>query len=235
MSEWWSYRPSSFLLFSERTYRRLFELYNADVWPAHPLALVLGVVLLALLLGGRPNAARPALALLGVCWLWVACAFLWQRYATINWAAVPFVVAFVVEAAGLLVAAAAGVRLRGRDVPGADGAGRVGVAVGAGLVVVALVMPAVLAMLAQRRWQAAEVFGLAPDPTVIATLGVLALLRAHGAPVWRRARRTLVALLWAAPLAWCVFSALLLWAMRAPEAGLLPLAALLALIAARTG
>ena len=33
MSEWWTYSLTSFLLFSARTYYRLFELYNADVWP----------------------------------------------------------------------------------------------------------------------------------------------------------------------------------------------------------
>ncbi len=34
MSEWWTYTLSDFLLFSARTYYRLFELYNRDVWPA---------------------------------------------------------------------------------------------------------------------------------------------------------------------------------------------------------
>ena len=45
MSEWWTYRPSDFLLFSPRTYYRLFELYNAEVWPGHVLALALGLAL----------------------------------------------------------------------------------------------------------------------------------------------------------------------------------------------
>ena len=30
MSEWWTYRLTDFLLFSPRTYDRLFELYNAS-------------------------------------------------------------------------------------------------------------------------------------------------------------------------------------------------------------
>ena len=42
MSEWWTYSLSDFLLFSPRTYRRLFELYNAQVWPAHLVAVGLG-------------------------------------------------------------------------------------------------------------------------------------------------------------------------------------------------
>ena len=49
MSEWWTYTLSDFLLFSPRTYYRLFELYNAEIWPAQIVALTLGVVLVGLL------------------------------------------------------------------------------------------------------------------------------------------------------------------------------------------
>ena len=35
MSEWWTYRPSDFLLFAPRTYYRLIELYNVEWWPLH--------------------------------------------------------------------------------------------------------------------------------------------------------------------------------------------------------
>ena len=45
MSEWWTYSLSDFLLFSPRTYYRLFELYNADIWPAQIVSLALGVVI----------------------------------------------------------------------------------------------------------------------------------------------------------------------------------------------
>ena len=46
MGDWWSYTPSDFLLFSARTYYRLFELYNRAIWPAQILALLLGLVIL---------------------------------------------------------------------------------------------------------------------------------------------------------------------------------------------
>ena len=46
MAEWWTYSISDFLLFSPRTYYRLFELYNADLWPAQILAILLGTALL---------------------------------------------------------------------------------------------------------------------------------------------------------------------------------------------
>ena len=45
MSEWWTYRPSDFLMFAPRTYWRLFELHNEAWWPAQPL-LVLALSLI---------------------------------------------------------------------------------------------------------------------------------------------------------------------------------------------
>src|SRR5690349_20103288 len=61
MSEWWSYRLSDFLLFSPRTYHRLFELHNIALWPMHVAALALGASLLWAAWQGR---ARIAWALL---------------------------------------------------------------------------------------------------------------------------------------------------------------------------
>ena len=43
MSEWWTYRPSDFLLFAPRTYYRLIELYNSEVWPLQIGALIVGM------------------------------------------------------------------------------------------------------------------------------------------------------------------------------------------------
>ena len=45
-SEWWTYSLSDLLLFSPRTYYRLFELYNEAVWPMH-VAAALGVPVVA--------------------------------------------------------------------------------------------------------------------------------------------------------------------------------------------
>ena len=76
MSEWWTYRPSDFLLFAPRTYYRLFELYNADIWPLHIVALLAGVMILVLMLS-RAAAwrGRVIAAILAACWLWIAWAF----------------------------------------------------------------------------------------------------------------------------------------------------------------
>ena len=47
MTEWWTYRPSDFLMFAPRTYWRLFELHNEAWWPAQALLLLAGSAALA--------------------------------------------------------------------------------------------------------------------------------------------------------------------------------------------
>ena len=99
MSEWWTYTLTDFLLFSPRTYYRLFELYNAAVWPLQIVTLALGLAILVLI-RRRPVWTGPAIAaLLAGCWLFVAWAYLLERYDTINWAARYFAVGFLAEAA----------------------------------------------------------------------------------------------------------------------------------------
>lgn len=87
MSEWWTYTLSDFLLFSARTYYRLFEIYNSEIWPAQILAIALGIATLVCLFRTKAWQGRVVTTILAVCWLWVAWAFHIERYATINWAA----------------------------------------------------------------------------------------------------------------------------------------------------
>ena len=49
MSEWWTYTLSDLLMFSARTYYRLFELYNREIWPAQIVTIALGIVILVCL------------------------------------------------------------------------------------------------------------------------------------------------------------------------------------------
>jgi hypothetical protein len=60
-----------------------------------------------------------------------------------------------------------------------------------------------------------EIFGLAPDPTVAATLGALLTMR--------RVSWTLFAI----PLLWCAVTGATLWAMNAPDALIMPAIAVL--------
>ncbi len=205
MSEWWKYHISDFLLFSPRTYYRMIERHNEAVWPGQLATLALGVVILVLLYRPAPERRRIIAGIVAVLWAFVAWAFLWTRYATINWAATHFAWLFAIES--LLLA-----RLTFRL--GRDFAGRVGV----GLFLFSLAVYPLLAPLLGRGWRQAELFGVAPDPTVLATLGLL-LMAEQPPRLW-----TLVV-----PLAWCLMSGALLWAMGSPEVWILVMAAILVL------
>jgi hypothetical protein len=218
VSEWWTYHLSDFLLFSPRTYYRLFELYNADIWPAQLLTLALGVAILVLLRHGRAWRGRAVAAILAGCWLWVAWAFHFNRYATINWAATYFAGAFAIEAMLLIWTGV----IRGRLLfpPPVRTVERVGL----GIFLFALVVQPLIGPLVGRDWVQVEIFGVAPDPTVVATLGLLLVV----------ADRALWALL-VIPLLWCAVGGATLWTMGSPDALVMPLAgALVLLLAART-
>lgn len=209
MSEWWTYSLTDFLLFSPRTYYRLFALYNEAVWPAQAAALALAAAILSLAIRGSPNAGRAVAAIMAALWLWIAIAFHAERYATINWAATYFALAFALQGALLLWTA-----FKPNAPPFA--ARPLAIAIFAFAVVV---QP--LAGVALRRdWHQAEVFALAPDPTTVATLALLAM--AVRPPK----------LLFVIPLFWCAMTGLTLTAMEAPDALLTPIAGALALLAA---
>jgi hypothetical protein len=210
-SEWWTYSLRDFLLFSPRTYYRLFELYNKAIWPAQLAALVLGLVILALL--RRPGGARGRVitAILAGCWLWVAIAFHAQRYATINTAAISFAWGFGLEAALLIWTGIVRGRLSFERPAGP--ASRAGL----WIFLFALAIEPMLGLALHRGWRQAEIFGVAPDPTAIATLGVLLLANSRGR--W---------LLFVVPAIWCAITGATLLAMKVPVSWIPPVAAVIA-------
>ena len=199
MSEWWTYRPEDFLLFSPRVYWRLFEAHNAALWPLHPVTLAAGFAIV-LLVARRPKVwTRWIALLLAILWIFVGWTYLWNRYATINWAAAYIAPAFFAEGALLLVAGM-------RDALAFD---RRGPSDWIGYLILGLALAGqpLLAPLQGRGWASSEVFGVAPDPTVMATLGVLLL-----------ARGRLVPWLLPIPVLWCFLSGMTLQTMGEPQA-----------------
>ena len=195
----WSYRLSDFLLFSPRVYWRMFELHNAALWPLPLVMLAVGAAMLALATLRLRQSARLVAILFAVLWAWVGWSFVWERYATINWAAVYAAPLFAIEALLFVILGGAFNRL---SLEPRHGRGMAGIL----LVALALSYP-LLAPLFGRPWHGAEFFGIAPDPTAIATLGFLLMARG---------RSTL--LLYPIPLLWCLASGLTLWAMADAEA-----------------
>jgi hypothetical protein len=215
MSEWWTYTLSDLILFSARAYYRLFELYNAAIWPAQVLAIVLGLAVLELARRGGVMSRRWTPAILAACWLWVGLAFHAARYATLNTAAPAFAWLFGLEAALLFGIGVAAGRMS-FDRP-AGAAGRVGLAI---FLFALFVLPFASPVLG-RGWRAAEIFGVAPDPTAIGTLGILLLARAKAR--W---------LLMIVPAAWCVVTGAILYTLKSPDFWIAPLAAAIAVVLA---
>lgn len=209
MSEWWTYRLGSFLMFSDATWGRLVASYNRDLWPAQLPALCLGLVASALALRARvPRHDRLVSAVLASAWIWVGWAFLHRRFASVNWPADYLGLAFVLQGAaiGWLGAVQGGLRFGRTAGPVVEPdavRGRIG---GLALALAGLAAVPLVAPLLGRPWARMEVFGLMPDPTAIATLGIL--LMARSAPGW----------LSVIPVLACAASAATLWALRAPEA-----------------
>jgi hypothetical protein len=212
MSEWWTYRLSSFVLFSPRTYVRLIEHYNADVWPLQLVAMAAAIAIVLEARSQRSSASRAIALVLAATWLFVAWAFHIRRYASINWAAHYFAIAFAAQA--VLLAWIGTVRGRLRFTAGASLQQRAGYVI----VIAALAGMPVAEWLAGRGWRELEWFGIAPDPTVVGTLGVLLLARER--PPWS---------LLVIPLSWCAVNGAFQWALGLADALALPLSALLVL------
>lgn len=198
MSEWWTYRPSDFLMFSAGSHARLLEQYNHDTWPWHAVMLIAALGVLLAAAAPSPRRTRWAALVLAAAWAWVGWGFLWSRFAEINTAARYLAAAFGVQAA-LLAACAWPSSTAGSP----TGSRRAGV----GVIAAAVLLWPLTAPLTGRTWTEAEFFGLAPEPTALATLGWLLA-------VGRRA-----AWLVPVPLVSVVLGVGMLWLLYGPDGG----------------
>jgi hypothetical protein len=207
MSEWWTYSLSDFLMFSSCSYYRLIESYNTAIWPAHLVALVAGIIVLGAIARPRQHLHRSAALVLAAAWGWVAWAYHLERYAEINTAAPYFAAAFAVQALLLCWLA----YRPGNAVPAPQplALGMTGLAI--------LAYPLLALARDGGQWRQAEVFGIVPDPTVVATLGVLLAWRAP-------------AIFWLVPVLWCLVSGATLMELKIGHAWLLPALALIAVL-----
>ena len=180
--------------------------------------MAIGLAIVALLIGKRGRHERIIAGLLAACWLWIALAFHYQRYAQINWAATWFAVAFACEALLLVVAGV----LAGRLVLQPPRSGTLWIATS--IVAISILGYPVLAPLTGRPWTTPRYSAWRQIRPAIASVAVLALVR--GRIRW---------LLLVVPVLWCAVAAATLWAMDAPESFVVVAAALLALWPAVAG
>jgi len=191
MGEWSSYSLSDFILFSADTYYRQFELYNQAVWPLHVVAVVFSLLIFYALWKRPAWAGRVISALLVVSWLWVAWAFLYERFYPIHVVADWYALGFVLQA-GLIMRQGV---IKNGLAELTNSSNRL--SWGAGLLFIALVIYPFIAFVVGRYWKTFEMFALTPDPTVLATLAILLLYKSP-------------TVLYVIPFLWVVISAVTL-------------------------
>jgi hypothetical protein len=206
MNDWQTYRLEDFIPFTPDIYWRLLERVNETFWPLHIVAVAIGLTALLLALRGNK---RMALALLAPAWLTSGILFHWTYYAELNWAAPWFGWGFIAQAALLLAFASFAGSSRTHE-PSRG----LSTWIGTTVAMVSLLGYPLIALTIGPGLSHAETYGLHPDPTAIATLGVL-LIILRGSTLW------LTLLI---PILWCVIGSLTLIAIDATGA-LIPLAA----------
>jgi len=189
-----SYRLSDFILFSQTTYYRQFELYNQAIWPLHSVAILITLIVFYALWKKPAWAGRGVALCFVLSWLWVAWAFLYQRFNQIHVVADWYALGFILQA-GLI--AWHGV-VKNHFTPLIDS--RLRMKIGTGLLIIALVFYPFIAVMSGRSWMQFEMFALAPDPTALATIAIPLLYKASIA-------------LYIIPIIWIFLSAMTLFAM----------------------
>jgi hypothetical protein len=167
MSEWWSYRPSDFLMYSPRSWGRLLEGLHRDLWPAQVAVALLAAAMLVAAWRRPRDTARVVCGVLAVAWAWIAWDFFWNRLAQISTGA-----AWMAGAAALQALLLAAVATRQPT----DDAAKAPRAVGLSLAAIALLPWPLLAPLRGAGWAQAELPGLTPDATALFTIGLLLAL-----------------------------------------------------------
>jgi len=194
MGELASYRLSDFILFSQSTYFRQFELYNQAIWPLHIVAILFALMILYALWKKSVWAGRLVTLLLAVSWLWVGVAFLYQRFYQIHVVADWYAFGFVGQA-GLIIWYGV---IRNRFTLFVRN--KLRIKIGSGLIFIAILFYPFIAFITGRSWMQFEMFTLAPDPTVLATLGILLFYKV---PI----------VLYVIPILWLLISAITLTVM----------------------
>ncbi|MGH6947659.1 MAG: DUF6064 family protein [Kiloniellales bacterium] len=203
------------LPFSEDAFFALFESYNRAIWPAQPLASLLGLVALLPLFGPVRGGDRALAALLALAWAWNGIAYHLLHFATLSFMAPLFGALFLLQALLFAWSGAIRGRLEFRFRP--DLCGWSGLA----LAVFALAVYPLLGWLAGHGWPRAALFGVAPSPTTLFTFGLLLTLQGR-VPLH----------LLAIPLLWSLIGGASAFLLGVPEDIVLPVAGLGSLLLA---
>jgi len=175
-----------------------FGQYNAGLWPLPLLALVLALAAILLTLRRVPGGSRMVAVILAAGWLWTGIGYHMLHFARLNFMAPLYGALFVLEGLLLLWAAR-----RARPIFRFDR--RPLSWVGLALALAAAAWPLVDRLFGEP-WVAGRIAGLAPEPTVVLTFGILLL--ASGGP------RLYLAII---PVLWTLVASATGWILWIPQ------------------
>ena len=188
------------LPFSRSEFLQVFAAYNEAIWPLQLVAAGLGLLAVALLFWRPDWADRTIAGVLCVFWSGMALGYHWTYFSAINNAAYAFGVLFAVAALMFLVEGVIRGRMRFTIIAGS----RAWLATA--LVIYSFVAYPLVGLLVTHPYPETPLFGVAPCPTTIYTLGLLLLVR-HPRPT----------LLAAIPLLWGVIGGSAAFLLNVPQ------------------
>jgi hypothetical protein len=153
--------------FTRTQFLEVFRDYNEGVWPAQLVLIALALIALSATVRGTLRATTVAASVLVALWLWMAVAYHWLYFTSINAAAWVFGAMFIAQAVLLGRSAADGRLCFGLT---RSWSARIGVAI----IVYSLLLYPLLSQLGDHAYPRSPSFGL-PCPTTLFTLGMLLL------------------------------------------------------------
>lgn len=192
----------------------VFAAYNATIWPVQIVAFVLGLDAVTALWQNRRVASHLISAILALMWAWNGIGYHFLFFTAINPAATLFAAFFVAQAILFAISAMSSKGLRFETKRDAR------TLLGAGFIAFALVVYPILGIWAGHGLTKGPMFGVAPCPTTIFTIGMLLLARGRWV-VW----------LSIIPILWSLVGLAAAWQLGIPEDSALPVAGVILLVA----
>jgi len=182
------------LPFTDAEFFAVFSSYNEAVWPAQVVLYALALTAVFAAARGTRAASVTASAILAFLWAWMAIAYHWLHFRTVNPAAALFAAVFLLQAVLFLWQGVLRDRLALAPPRGWRGW------LGGVLIVYALAVYPLLGAASGHPWRELPILGV-PCPTTILTFGLLFWAR-PGLPRWL----LVIPLLWAAVGSTAAFS-----------------------------
>lgn len=153
--------------FTVEQFFEVFRSYNEAIWPAQIIAYILGVAVLVLAIRKVNLSDRIISAILAIFWIWMGVFYHLLHFSAINPAAKVFGIVFILQ--GLLFGVAGALldkltfRFTVKPLP----------IIGAIFILYAMIIYPALGIFFGHVYPAAPMFGVAPCPTTIFTIGIL--------------------------------------------------------------